>query len=403
MTGPLRRLPLVGDRPSAKVKQKQKPPNKAKPMKVCSLRVPPVGRPRGFKNSRKGNPLPGLFPASVQAHPSMRICCPARFARYTSRTPYAGIRTREKDSVKLKAFDEFYVEIERRARGATCDEQRQAQALLHELRVRGKWPAKPDLLTWFGDKGTEWQDRHTGAFRRAVTRPDDVELLTRHEAQVAPPDLLVTNYSMLEYMLMRPIERPIFDQTREWLASNADETFLIVLDEAHLYRGAAGAEVGLLLRRLRDRLCIPPERLQVICATASFRDANYAPLFGAQLTGVPARTFVPVQGDFAWRPHAARGSKRDAEVLASIDLTAFYSCEHEAARAAIVLPFLEYRHVPETGSLETRLYHALADFPPLGLLINSTMKQALPVEELGRDLFPTHPTRPTLPLPSLWL
>jgi ATP-dependent helicase YprA (DUF1998 family) len=316
---------------------------------------------------------------------------PARFARYTSRTPYAGIRTREKDSVKLKAFDEFYVEIERLARGPVCDEQRQAEALLHELKARGKWPAKPDLLAWFGDKGTEWQDRNTGAFRRAVTRPDDVELLTRHEVQVAAPDLLVTNYSMLEYMLMRPIERPIFDQTREWLTSNPDETFLIVLDEAHLYRGAAGAEVGLLLRRLRDRLNIAPERLQVVCATASFKDANYAPLFGAQLAGVPANRFVPIQGDFAWRPHAAMGSNRDAEVLASVDLAAFYGLEDDQARAAVVQPFLAYRHAPETGTVEARLYHALAEFPPLGLLINNTMKQARPVEELGRDLFPDAP------------
>ena len=77
---------------------------------------------------------------------------------------------------------------------------------------------------------------------------------------------LVTNYSMLEYMLMRPIERTIFDRTREWLANNPNERFLIVLDESHLYRGAAGAEVGLLLRRLRDQLDIPPARFQVICA-----------------------------------------------------------------------------------------------------------------------------------------
>ena len=57
---------------------------------------------------------------------------------------------------------------------------------------------------------------------------------------------------MLEYMLMRPIERPIFDGTRAWLAGNPAEKMTVVLDEAHLYRGAAGAEVGLLLRRLRD-------------------------------------------------------------------------------------------------------------------------------------------------------
>jgi ATP-dependent helicase YprA (DUF1998 family) len=52
---------------------------------------------------------------------------PPRFARYTSRTPYAGIRTREKDSVKLRAFDDFYVEIQRLADGPDSDEQKQAQ------------------------------------------------------------------------------------------------------------------------------------------------------------------------------------------------------------------------------------------------------------------------------------
>src|SRR5262249_36187094 len=162
-------------------------------------------------------------------------------------TPYAGIRTAKKDQRKLKAFDEFYVEIRRLAGGPPSDEQRQATRLFAQLKARGKWPAKSDLVAWFGDKHQLWQNRKTGEWLRAVTLQDDTELVTRHEVQESPPDLLVTNYSMLEYMMMRPIERPIFDATRTWLANNPDERFLIVLDEAHLYRGASGAEVGLLL------------------------------------------------------------------------------------------------------------------------------------------------------------
>ena len=316
---------------------------------------------------------------------------PARFARYTSRTPYAGIRTRDKDSRKLRAFDDFYVEIERQANAPSAEHHDRARELLNELKARGKWPAKPSLLAWFGSKGSDWQDGKTGVFRRAVTLDDDVELITRHEAQEAPPDLLVTNYSMLEYMLMRPIERPLFDKTRDWLASNSREKFLVVLDEAHLYRGAAGAEVGLLLRRLRDRLNIPPERLQVICATASFKDAGYAPHFGAQLAGLPPETFVAVQGDHAWRPHAAAGSRRDAEMFAAIDLGAFYKAENDADRLKIVRPLLEHMNVSPESPLEAGLYRALAEFPPLGLLVNSTMKQARAVEEIGRELFPDAP------------
>ena len=316
---------------------------------------------------------------------------PARFARYTSRTPYAGIRTREKDSRKLMAFDDFYVEIQRQAQSSVAELREPAAQLLRQLKERGKWPAKPDLVAWFGDKGTEWQDRRTEAFRRAVMLPDDVELVTRHEVQAAPPDLLVTNYSMLEYMLMRPVERSIFDGTRGWLEENKEESFLIVLDEAHLYRGAAGAEVGLLLRRLRDRLGIPPERFQVICATASFSNALYAPEFGGQLAGVPASTFTPIKGDYAWREHAAPGTARDAEVLAAIDLVKFYNAEADAEKLVIVAPLLKHLETPSRDHLEADLYEALKDFAPLGLLINTTMKQARPIAELGAELFPDAP------------
>lgn len=314
---------------------------------------------------------------------------PPRFARYTSRTPYAGIRTAEKDSQKLGGFDGFYVSLQRFCEDGTPDEREEARRLLRDLKDRGKWPAKPDLEAWFGAKGTRWQDPKTGKFLRAVTLPDDSELLTRHEVQAAPPDLLVTNYSMLEYMLMRPIERSIFDSTREWLAKNPSESFLIVLDEAHLYRGAAGAEVGLLLRRLRDRLGIPPERFQVICATASFQNSSYAPAFGAQLSGGSADTFVPIVGNLNWHAHAATGSAQDAAMLAKVDLAAFYGAANDELRLKEIAPILDYRHVDAELPVEATLHKALADFAPMGLLINSTMKQARPIASLGADIFPT--------------
>jgi ATP-dependent helicase YprA (DUF1998 family) len=314
---------------------------------------------------------------------------PPRFARYTSRTPYAGIRTSKKDSVKLKSFGGFYADIEHRACAEESDDQQDAKRLLAALKERGKWPGKPDLAAWFGEKNSNWADRKTGEFVRAVTLPGDSELLTRHEVQAAPPDLLVTNYSMLEYMLMRPIERTIFDRTGEWLDKNPNERFLVVLDEAHLYRGAAGAEVGLLLRRLRDRLGVTPERFQIICATASFRDHEYAPKFGAQISGLPADTFIPIKGSLDLRPHSAAGSSRDAEVLSSIDLKAFYDAVDDAGRLGTIRPLLDYRHVKDSHTTEVALHHALFEFGPMGLLVNKTMMQALPVAELGRDLFPT--------------
>ena len=314
---------------------------------------------------------------------------PPRFARYTSRTPYAGVRTAVKDSRRLKSFDDFYADIQRRAQSGEPEEQEKAQRLLQDLKEHGKWPAKPDLAAWLGEKGSRWQNSKTGEFQRAVTLSDDSELLTRHEVQAAPPDLLVTNYSMLEYMLMRPIERPIFDRTLEWLESNPDEKFLVVLDEAHLYRGAAGAEVGLLLRRLRDRLGIATERLQVICATASFKDREYAPRFGAQLSGIPANTFNSITGTLDLRPHAAPGTEHDADVLSSIDIERYYTAATDSERRAVIQPLLDHRSVNGSDTSEAALCHALVNFEPMGRLINLTMQEALPVAELGKRLFPT--------------
>lgn len=312
----------------------------------------------------------------------------ATFARYTSRTPYAGVRTRNKDRTRLRSIGDFFVAIEdaakRHAAGTPIveSEDARAAALMQRLGAKGKWPAKPSVSDWFGTGYWMAGD----AFRRAVALDDDAELMTRYEVQQAPPDLLITNYSMLEYMMLRPIERSIFEATRAWLEACPDEKFLIVLDEAHLYRGAQGAEVGLLLRRLRERLAIPPERFQVICATASFSDAGKASAgdFGAQLTGVDAQSFVPVTGDLKLRDGAAKGSTADLALLAAVDLDSFFS-EDAAARAGAIAPFLAARGVAATTDEAADLFHALADYPPFALLVNETMRRACALDEI-RDL-----------------
>jgi len=74
------------------------------------------------------------------------------------------------------------------------------------------------------------------------------ELVLRSEMRKTPPHILLTNYSMLEYLLLRPDDSPLFDNGRaRWW------TFL-VLDEAHQYRGSHGMEMAMLLRRLKQRL-----------------------------------------------------------------------------------------------------------------------------------------------------
>jgi ATP-dependent helicase YprA (DUF1998 family) len=312
---------------------------------------------------------------------------PARFARYTSRTLYPGVRSAKKDTKRLRSIERFYIGLLEQASDPSSPHQDRASRLVENLRARGKWPAKPDLQQWFGRSGQRWQNR-SGEFVRAVMRPDDPELFTRHEVLANAPDVLVTNYSMLEYMLMRPLERPVFDATRTWLHENPGERLLLVVDEAHLYRGAAGAEVGLLLRRLRSRLAITPDRLQVICTSASFNDQDYARVFAAQLTGKSPNEFRTVQGSLALREGDAVGTSEDAVALASVPLDDFYEAQDVGSQLVAAQVFLDYRAVTDVDDVAVGLHRALHDFPPMSRLVNRTMTQARPVQELGAEIFP---------------
>jgi len=221
---------------------------------------------------------------------------PVKFGRYTSRTPFPGVIPDDTKRISQKlAGLRFFVEMERRAADGDGD----AIELLGAMRAMGKWPAKdigndPGLARWLGSGGA-WKDAN-GNLRRAVENPDDTELLTRHEIQAAAPDLLVTNYSMLEYMMLRPIERSIFQQTRDYFTANPTERFILVLDEAHLYRGAQGTEVAMLIRRLRHRLELSPDQFQVITTSASFEDGEQAKKFAAGLTGTNSSCFQWLEG-----------------------------------------------------------------------------------------------------------
>lgn len=74
------------------------------------------------------------------------------------------------------------------------------------------------------------------------------ELLSREQMQEKPPHILITNYAMLEYLLLRPEDCVFFD------GETGMHWRFIVLDEAHIYNGAEGVEIGMLLRRLKDRV-----------------------------------------------------------------------------------------------------------------------------------------------------
>lgn len=84
------------------------------------------------------------------------------------------------------------------------------------------------------------------------------EMLVREDMQKACPDIFITNISMLSIMLMRFEEQDMLDQTRIYYQNHPDAIFHLIVDELHLHRGTAGAEVSYLLRMFLDRIGVPP-------------------------------------------------------------------------------------------------------------------------------------------------
>ena len=97
-------------------------------------------------------------------------------------------------------------------------------------------------------------------------KPLKNEVISRDTMRTKPPHILVTNYAMLEYMMLRPNDDLVF--------SGANLRFL-VLDEAHVYKGATGIETSLLLRRLKARISNPGDVHHILTsATLGGKEAD---------------------------------------------------------------------------------------------------------------------------------
>lgn len=160
----------------------------------------------------------------------------------------------------------------------------------------------PLLLRQLGDPGITF-GRFTGQVRSGSTRRDEESrlldnvalknalglnastyslpknwLLSRSEMLDTPPHILITNYAMLEHILLLPRNTPLFD--------NACLRF-IVLDEIHTYAGAQAIEVAILLRKLKVYLGIEAGNLQAIGTSASLNvsDSQELAKFATNLFG----------------------------------------------------------------------------------------------------------------------
>ena len=184
------------------------------------------------------------------------------FGRYTGQTPVSGSSSNR-------------------------DRVNELRSLLSDLEKRSKRAIEMDATEPLAD----------GRLRRYhVQALDGAEMRSRWDMQEAPPDLLITNYSMLNVMLMRDRDDQFFEQTRLWLESSGTNVFHLVVDELHLYRGTQGTEVAYLIRRLLRRLGLDarPDQLRILASSASL-SGNQAEFLAGFFSQSPDR-FRVVEG-----------------------------------------------------------------------------------------------------------
>lgn len=132
-----------------------------------------------------------------------------------------------------------------------------------------------------------------GELKKFLTRPDGTSPVTferytgqeteedRQRILAHPPDILLTNYVMLELILTRPKEAP--------LIRAAHGLQFLVFDELHTYRGRQGADVALLVRRIRERLKAP--QLQCVGTSATLATEGTLAQQRAEIARVASQMF----------------------------------------------------------------------------------------------------------------
>ena len=241
--------------------------------------------------------------------------------------------------------------------------------------------------------------RATPSFQEIFGEDADVPKgwkLSRSEMREAPPHILITNYAMLEHILLLPTNRP--------LLANADLKW-IVLDEIHTYAGAQAIEVAFLLRRLKAHLGVQDGRVRCVGTSASLDPDRKAELadFAGRLFGErferegcvitsrknlhPSLSPTPTPsglGPERWTTagrvaHAAREAKKNHAPFSIEDWN--FELDLEG------LPELRLDG-PGGAPIGDALIARLGAFEEINVIARRLEGGAVPIEALAREVFP---------------
>lgn len=147
-----------------------------------------------------------------------------------------------------------------------------------------------DLRFFLYNGNTEEKENKVRAKQKLVPN----EILSRELMRKEPAPILVTNGTMLEYMLVRNIDAPIINKSR-----SEKSLRWIILDEAHTYVGSQAAELSMQLRRVLQAFGVEAKDVRFVATSATIADddaKSQVQNYLAELAGVPASQVVVIGG-----------------------------------------------------------------------------------------------------------
>ena len=151
--------------------------------------------------------------------------------------------------------------------------------------------ALPQKITYAIYNGDTEKDSKSSAF----TQKYYPQLVTRPQIRETPPQVLFTNPTMLNYMLVRAEDQTILEKSKGKLR-------WILLDEAHTYTGSSAAELALQIRRVLDAFGVTIDQVNFAVTSATIGDEKdlkaeeKLKTFVSQLTGKPLNSIVIIGG-----------------------------------------------------------------------------------------------------------
>ncbi|WP_163468185.1 DEAD/DEAH box helicase [Fusobacterium sp. IOR10] len=292
------------------------------------------------------------------------------FGMYTGRTPYPGEDKESKSKELVKTMEKDLVERD--------------EKIIKKLIDIGKYPSKINLKNFVNNL----------KLNNHITDENDAELITRQEMQKECPDILITNYSMLEYMLSRPIEKNIWEETKRWLNEDKNNQLLLIIDEAHMYKGSSGGEVSYLIRRLLSKLNISRKKIRVILTSASIPKDGIKKVeeFACDLTGeeIENNNFEIIYGKQE-KINEKEGKELDFTKLLDFDIDRFQMEDFKKLLAINDFIKLGDINVKESFSnysqAQVFLYDYLNDLKPMKKIMKLCRGNAVSFEELIKNIF----------------